>query len=55
MRAIAQRHGKDLVVHLSQEPDEDHLETVNGQSDQVWVEPIRAKPDHSNGGYSLPC
>lgn len=44
MRAIAQRHGKDLVVHLSQEPDEDHLETVNGQSDQVWVDLTFADP-----------
>lgn len=58
MRAIAQRHGKDLVVHLSQEPDEDHLETVNGQSDQVWVDltfadPRQARPQQRRLFFAL--
>lgn len=58
MRIIAQRHGKDLVVHLSQEPDEDHLETVNGQSDQVWVDltfadPRQARPQQRRLFFAL--
>ena len=58
MIVIAQRHGKDLVVHLSQEPDEDHLETVNGQSDQVWVDltfadPRQARPQQRRLFFAL--
>lgn len=58
MRIIAQRHGKDLVVHLSQEPNEDHLETVNGQSDQVWVDltfadPRQARPQQRRLFFAL--
>ncbi|MSE21922.1 hypothetical protein GKC44_11905 [Lactobacillus parabuchneri] len=58
MRVIAQRHGKDLIVHLSQEPDKDHLETVNGQSDQVWVDltfadPRQARPQQRRLFFAL--
>ena len=58
MIVIAQRHGKDLVVHLSQEPDEDHLETLNGQSDQVWVDltfadPRQARPQQRRLFFAL--
>lgn len=43
-RALAKLKGRDLIVHLSQKPNLDHLETVNGQSDQVWVDLTFADP-----------
>jgi hypothetical protein len=57
-RLIAKRQGMDLIIHLDHEPSLDHLETVNGQTNQVWVDltfAILAKLDRDNGGCSLPC
>ena len=37
-RAVAELHGKDLIIHLDSEPNQDHLETLNGQLNRVWVD-----------------
>ncbi|MCI2019972.1 MAG: putative HNHc nuclease [Lentilactobacillus buchneri] len=37
-RALAKLKGRDLIVHLSQEPNLDHLETINGHLDKIWVD-----------------
>ena len=43
-RLIAKRQGMDLIIHLDHEPSLDHLETVNGQTNQVWVDLTFADP-----------
>ena len=43
-RLIAKRQGMDLIIHLDHEPNLDHLETVNGQTNQVWVDLTFADP-----------
>lgn len=58
MRVIAQRQGQDLIIHLDHEPDLDHLEMVNGQTDQVWVDltfadPRKARPQQRRLFFAL--
>ncbi|WP_333604120.1 putative HNHc nuclease [Lactobacillus acetotolerans] len=37
-RATAEIKGKDLVIHLSEPLNMDHIETVAGQTDRFWVD-----------------
>lgn len=58
MRVIAKRQGQDLIIHLDHAPNLDHLETVNGQSDQVWVDltfadPRQARPQQRRLFFAL--
>lgn len=58
MRVIVKRQGQDLIIHLDHEPNLDHLETVNGQTDQVWVDfefadPRKARPQQRKLFFAL--
>lgn len=37
-RATAEIKGKDLVIHLSEPLNMDHIETVTGNTDRFWVD-----------------
>ena len=57
-RLIAKRQGMDLIIHLDHEPSLDHLETVNGQTNQVWVDltfadPRKARPQQRRLFFAL--
>lgn len=57
-RLIAKRQGMDLIIHLDHEPNLDHLETVNGQTNQVWVDltfadPRKARPQQRRLFFAL--
>ena len=57
-RLIAKRQGMDLIIHLDRAPNLDHLETVNGQTNQVWVDltfadPRKARPQQRRLFFAL--
>lgn len=58
MRVIVKRQGQDLIIHLNHEPNLDHLETINGQTDQVWADlefadPRKARPQQRRLFFAL--
>lgn len=58
MRVIVKRQGQHLIIHLDHEPNLDHLETVNGQTDQAWADlefadPRQARPQQRRLFFAL--